>query len=1135
MAAKDYIREFKFDWKPEVHPALLHGAVFDRYDDDSTCLDVNAFVQIDENGFFLYWKSEEGKEPCILDLVQVWEARRGGSPKDGRVQFELEQRGPKETLEDRTVWITHGEDLVNISSVSFVARDLATLWRDGINEVLKTSKVKHSSYSTRLLKTWYQLTLQLNEKGKIPIKNIIKLFSCGKDDTMTLKCLGDFGLYGDKVTVLTVVMYSYNYFFIQILLKEREDIDVSNFPFERFLRLYQKIAPRSDIQELFVKISGKKEYVTRDRLMKFMNETQRDARLNELLHPLYTEVRVQKLIIDKFETDEKYVREGKLSGEGFLRFMMADENSPVYVDRINIYQDMDEPLCNYYINSSHNTYLTGRQYGAKSSIEIYRQVLLSGCRCVELDCWDGTGENKGEPIITHGKAMCTDVFFRDVLYQIRETAFARSDYPVILSLENHCSKANQLKMAKYIMEIFGDMLLTKPLEKHPLEPGIPLPSPNSLQRKILIKNKRLKPEIEKTQLEQFYREGKIDEEEEAVETPEVTLDEGSVAANFDDQRAHPEIELRHGSQVLLSTKSGMCDQPVKETDEAHPEFKQNFISKLKPLGFSKKPFLTAEEENRIYEQYRYTGATTNVHPLLSSLVVYTCPVKFQGFAASEERNIHYQMSSFSESMGLTIMKQNAAEFVSYNERQMSRIYPKGARVDSSNFLPQVFWNVGCQMVALNFQTADTYMQLNHGKFEWNGGSGYLLKPEFMRRVDKVFNPFAASPVDGVVAAQCSVKIISGHFLCPRRVGTYVEVEMYGLPSDTIRKEHRTRTVPANALNPFYDSEPFVFRKVVLPELAVLRFAVYDETGKQIGQRILPFDGLQPGYRHITLRNESNISLGLSTLFVYICVKTYVPDGLNNFCDALAEPRKAYEVTQDKLENALHNMGVDESDYYDAYGAKEGLLRINGSSNNAVEDIKIEDLKKDKSYVKLAKKMEKEMIELKKKQEKQRLGIQKNQQVKVEKLISGSRKRLKKKDGSRKVLTATASDPVSSLTLACDNKMRSLVSNQTKEWSMMMNRHVEEVHNLRKTHIRCEFELLMKLLNEAQKAQLLSLQSRLAAESKLLQSLLNLHLISFFYLSASTLKTKTEKDRRWKEKSDEIMKLFLEQRRRMRMK
>ncbi len=120
----------------------------------------------------------------------------------------------------------------------------------------------------------------------------------------------------------------------------------------------------------------------------------------------------------------------------------------------------------------------------------------------------------------------------------------------------------------------------------------------------------------------------------------------------------------------------------------------------------------------------------------------------------------------------------------------------------------------------------------------------------MRRDDRIFDPFAETPVDGVIAAQCSVQVISGQFLSDKKVGTYVEVDMYGLPTDTIRKEFRTKTVPANGLNPVYNEEIFCFRKIVLPELAVLRFGVYDENNKLLGQRILPFEDLQAGYRHI---------------------------------------------------------------------------------------------------------------------------------------------------------------------------------------------------------------------------------------------------------------------------------------------
>nr|CDJ83436.1 Phospholipase C and C2 calcium-dependent membrane targeting and Protein of unknown function DUF1154 domain containing protein [Haemonchus contortus] len=1150
-------KEFQFNWRPNVPSLLLNGSVFDRYDDESTSLEVNAHVRVDEYGFFLYWLIE-GRDAAVLDIGQVWEARPSGLPKDGRVLFELEQRGARETLEERTIWITHGQDLVNVQSFYLVAEtiEIAKAWRLGINDILKKSKTRHVCPTTNLLRYWKWLTLSVNDRRKIPIKLLVKTFSSGKPEKMVLKCLSDLGLCGDK---------------------EREELDVEMLTFEKFIRLYNKICPRSEVQELFVKLSGQKEYLTRDRLTNFLNEEQRDPRLNEILFPFFDSTKTQ-VLISKYEQDNNYIDNGKMSGDAFLRFLMSDENSPVFLDRIDMYQDMDQPLCHYFINSSHNTYLTGRQYGGKSSSEIYRQVLLSGCRCIELDCWDGTGENKGEPIITHGKAMCTDVFFKDVLYQIRDTAFERSDFPVILSFENHCSKSNQLKMAKYCMDIFGDMLLAKPLDDFPLEAGVPLPSPNRLRRKILIKNKRLKPEIEKHQLDQFLREGKLDEEDEIVETPEV-VGEDSVSPPGD-QRAHPEVDPASvpTCPVIKPPLAGE-NIPGKESDEAHPELKQNFISKnLKSLGFTKKqPVLTKEEEERIFAEYHYTGATTNIHPLLSSLINYTHPVKFSGFDVAESNNLHFHMSSFSESTGLGYLKQCAPEFVNYNKRQLSRIYPKGARVDSSNFLPQIFWNAGCQMVALNFQTPDVYMQLNMGKFEYNCGSGYLLKPDFMRRPDRTFDPFSESPVDGVIAAHCSVRVISGQFLTDKKIGTYVEVEMYGLPTDTIRKEHKTKVIPANGLNPVYSEAPFVFRKVVLPELAVLRFAVYDENGKQLGQRILPLDGLQAGYRHISLRSDTNQTMVLApTLFVHIVIKTYVPDELSGLVDALADPR-AYLSEQKKRQEALAHMGVDDSDIVEVPAGKAAavkgkvLQKTNGSAANLlsdrenppssarsdgcaaasgtskvnneaapasvdkfkVEPIDVDELKKDKAFAKLLKRFQKDSEELKRKHQKQRDSIQKQQQTNVDKLMTNNRRSTRKEKGGRR-LTSDSSDSAGASDMAKNDRVRSLVNVQTDEWSAMMRRHEAEEFELKKSQLREQTETLRKLLLEAQKAQMQGLKLRLESETKELkqtQTKKSMEDAKILNLDKG-IKTKAERERRLKELHEKNLKMFVEERKRL---
>ncbi|RMZ90192.1 hypothetical protein DV736_g2565, partial [Chaetothyriales sp. CBS 134916] len=144
------------------------------------------------------------------------------------------------------------------------------------------------------------------------------------------------------------------------------------------------------------------------------------------------------------------------------------DKAPINVPRS--LTDRSHPLPDYFISSSHNTYLLANQLYGTSNASGYIHALSNGARCVEIDAWDAE-DNKEEPKVTHGYTLVSHVPFRKVCETIRDVVDKETSGPpnaqgyragpIFISLENHCSAQGQLRLVEIMKEVWGDRLLTK--------------------------------------------------------------------------------------------------------------------------------------------------------------------------------------------------------------------------------------------------------------------------------------------------------------------------------------------------------------------------------------------------------------------------------------------------------------------------------------------------------------------------------------------------------------------------------------------------------------------------------------------------------------------------------------------------
>ena len=369
---------------------------------------------------------------------------------------------------------------------------------------------------------------------------------------------------------------------------------------DEFVTLYKEFSGRKEVGILFSTYSSDQVCVKIAELSEFFKREQNQELTEDELRD----------IVGRSEQCPKLKAKNVLSYVGFnIMFSLPELNVKQMRCRM-VYQDMTQPLSHYFINSSHNTYLEGNQLYGNSSVYQYNRVLTHRCRCVELDVWDGDDD---EPVIYHGYTLTTKILFKDALKAIKKHAFKKSVYPIILSIENHCSVKQQVRMAELLKEVFEDKLLLEPLP----EDSTALPSPEQLKGRVIIKGQKL---------------------------PAVAVD------------GEPE------------------DSDSDEAAEIEDDEVQERVKKYKKM------------RGKLAQE-------------LSACVVICQTTHFHSFEESARMGRYEKMSSFSEGKALKLMEDDGGRrYVQYNARQLSRTYPAGTRVDSSNYDSFPMWMTGCQVV-----------------------------------------------------------------------------------------------------------------------------------------------------------------------------------------------------------------------------------------------------------------------------------------------------------------------------------------------------------------------------------------------------------------------------------------------------
>ena len=780
-------------------------------------------------------------------------------------------------------------NIKNKGSGDYIEKNIETLFdtiNDNFDDLLDQKEFQHLAKEIGIDAKELLLYIDINKDGIITKEEVINYFKGILKDLEFTEIFEKYATIKNNETNI----YTINQEELKLFFLEEQKEQITDLELYQLIILYNSKINRKTKRKMCKKFKNiffyNKNQINKDKISSSIIKLNNKLKLNESNDQITLE----------------------LNAKEFSDMLNSSYNTVYNKAKQNNELDTSHSLVDYYINSSHNTYLRGHQLKGLSDPKMYSYAILAGYRLVELDCYNGEGD---DIIITHGFTLVTKLKLEDVLIELRENAFKNSPYPVILSIENHLDDKHQQIMANKFKKYLIDLYIF-PTDSPPEF----MPTLEELKYKFIIKcgGKRLYEDID-IPMKPINEESSKLKEKENLNKKLIIEDNFSDASDSEEDiesQKMEEFDFEKKEHIILVNRNTniynnnninepnknselFCDNlEINISENKQNNESDNFILRGKKTNLNNnktqkeeskeiKSIIEINEINTNNKSNVNSNENENQNKLINlnkqsiekekeEIEIIPCLANVRGLLGQKFKYEKIHSFNYKPWEFVTLKSTQFLQFFKKEEKReeliklsfhcMLKAYPQN--FDSSNYDIIKCWACGCQCPAINIQAADDDFTLfNKIFFTQNNNCGYILKPK--KFIQKFFYFEQYKKPKFVIKMKIINLFNFAELMHLAKINfenkSKLQIKIYTLDLSSKIEETETKEKPAkneyifnlegNLINPKIINNEIIKLPVYEEELGgiMIKF-LYDKD--MIGRGCIPFCLIKYGYRRIPI-------------------------------------------------------------------------------------------------------------------------------------------------------------------------------------------------------------------------------------------------------------------------------------------